>query len=269
MSSGDRADTSGQSDRGWRRSCVPAVQAPQHPFRGSREWVSEFSHPCSPDVEHLRGEIGGDDLSRRANPAGSGNSRLAYACRHVQHPLAFSNIGQFYHALTDRMESRFNLLPPVLPAGGGSIPVPALSSLVLYRIEWLCAHDIISFSKKVSRVTRQTSEIHAHREGSVYDQVGAGCKGRGRACQEHCRLRNFLRRGHASRRVAPHDLLEQVGHVLLDVVPYAPFEVDVARRDSVRTDTPGRFLPRDALGEVDERRLQRAIGGCHMDLSRK
>src|SRR6266571_2961205 len=182
MSSGDRADTSGQSDRGWRRSCVPAVQAPQHPFRGSREWVSEFSHPCSPDVENLRGEIGGDDLSRRANPAGSGNSRLAYACRHVQHPLAFSNIGQFYHALTDRMESRFNLLPPVLPAGGGSIPVPALSSLVLYRIEWLCAHDIISFSKKVStagppccfRLTCDGLLSECSRQGSVSSLDGVG-----------------------------------------------------------------------------------------------
>src|SRR5205807_10327195 len=74
---------------------------------------------------------------------------------------------------------------------------------------------------------------------------------------------------HTSRRVAPHVLFEQIGHVLLDDVPHTPLEVDVARRDSVRTDALRRFLPRDALGEVDERRLQRTIGWCHMCLGCK
>src|SRR4029079_14282420 len=102
---------------------------------------------------------------------------------------------------------------------------------------------------------------------AVDDEIGAGDATCHRACKEHHAGSDFLRRTHASGRIERHRRLVEIGHAAFDILPDATLEIRVARRHSIDADALGNELVAEALGVVDQGRLEGAIRtGGEVDL---
>src|SRR5262245_62070365 len=80
------------------------------------------------------------------------------------------------------------------------------------------------------------SILHAIRQRPVDYDVHARDEARARAGQEHGRVRDLLGGGHAAPGILPERGLEEVGHVLLDLLPHPTLEIGVAGRHRVHPD---------------------------------
>src|SRR5262245_58829913 len=111
------------------------------------------------------------------------------------------------------------------------------------------------------------SPLDSDRERAVDHQVRPGDPAGHRARDEDDAVRHLLGGAELARRVDLERRGEEVGHVLLDVLPDTAVEVGVAGRHAVDADGLADELAAQALGVVDQRRLDGAVGtGGKIDL---
>ena len=77
----------------------------------------------------------------------------------------------------------------------------------------------------------QPSILDTVRERAVHQEISPSDKSGNRTSKENRRSRHLLGRCHSSRFIEAHCLLEELRHVLLDLVPHTTFEVGVSRRN--------------------------------------